>query len=443
MIKLNLERRDATIICVLVSIALIATYSVILDKSQFTSQSYASLNFSLTNGSNKFLNVSFYLYVYYLNFNGTITTPVHGNFTVWTISDGSGIEVDCNDLTPSGSLSLKINRLKILPSLPSVEDALLRVSFSGANASDFSYNGLVSFLNNQGISVASQYTQTSGRYLITQEKTTTLYLNMLIAALAIFFIGTIAMIFWQRAKWFPFITSSILVLTLFLYVFIGSAPEIEAKNWTLPLLSLFVFIHGFDWHIFGNLAYFLPLSVLFESFLRMKGQWMKRDMLLWYFVPLYLPSTALLVTPWGGFGLSLAIEVMTWTLWAYIISNYKELIISKFRMFLAILAGIPSFVFLGWVVNYSFGSYGSPYDVSEALLHIVFGVVSCVIVLLLASRREIVKLKSAMSRIGRSRKESSKTAPLLQLSDPQSQAKDGTKEGEMNSNRIFKLNGER
>jgi len=404
VLRKTTEKRQALAVCLLIAIALIGTCFVILDKSQFFRYGSASLIFTFQNQTNRTLDFSFFLYIGYagFNFSGSETSNLHGNFSVSKIPDGSGIEVDCSDLAPSGFLSFTTQQVKVTPLLRGLDNTKMDLTFRFGNLSDFGYDGVISLLNNQGVSVASRHYFTvrlsqNGGELRHDDRTSSRYLNALIAVVTALFIGMVAMIVWHRARWFPIITVSIVFVTLFLYVFVGSGYEIYEGNWSQLFIPLSAFIHGFDWHIFGNLVDFTILSVLFESFLRMKDQWMKKGMFWWYFIPLLLP-TALVVTPWSGFGLSLSIEIMTWALWAYIISNYTELVTNKIRTFLAVLAGIPSYLFLGWVVSYSFRSYNNPYDNLEALLHIVFGILSCVGVLLVVSRHGIKqKLKKAIS----------------------------------------------
>jgi hypothetical protein len=387
---LTAEKRQALAVCLLIAIAVIGTYFVILDKSQFFQYSSASLIFTLNNQTNRTLDLSFFLHIGnggVFNFNGSGTSKLHGNFSVYVISDGSGVEVDFNDLAPSGYLSFETQQIKVTPLLRGLGDTEINLSFPFGNLSDFAYDGVISLLNDQGISVGSRYCYTvrlsqnesEPRY---EDRTSSLYLNALIAVVTVLLIGMVAMIAWHRARWFPIITLSIVFVTLFLYVFVGSGNEIFEGNWSRLFVPLSVFIHGYDWHIFGNLVFFTIVSVPFESFLRMKDQWMKMSMFWWYFLPLYIVPV-LVATLLGGFGLSLSIEIMTWSLWAYLVSNYKELITNRIRTFMAVLAGIPSYTFVSWVVPFLFGSYNNdPYNASEALLHIVFGIVSAVGVLL-------------------------------------------------------------
>jgi len=411
------EKRQALAVCLLIAIALVGTYFIIVDKSQFLQYSSASLNFSLQNQTDQPLDFSFFLHIASggkLDFNNTETSYLHGNFTVWKISDGSGVEVDCNSLAPSDYLSFVTQQIKVTPLFQGIEDTEMSLSFSSGNLSDFDYNGVISLFNNQGISVGSRYyfnirLNQYGGELRHYDRSFSPYLNALIAVTTTLFIGIVAMITWHRAKWFPIITVSILLVILFLYVFVGSGYEIfaKARNWGWLSIPFSVLLHGYDWHIFGNLVYFTVLSVLLESFLIMRGQPRRKDIGWWYFLPLFSPI--FFIPIWQGFGLSLSIEAMTWTLWAYIIRNHDELITNKTRTFLAVLAGIPSSIFLGWVVSYSFGFDSNLYDGSEAFGHIFFGVASCVVVSIVAFRSEIrQKLKGAMSRIGRSMKESSK-----------------------------------
>ena len=401
----------ALALCLIISIALIGTYFLMLDKSQLYQFSSASLSFELHNEANKSLNVSFFLYVGTgsLKFNGTKTDKLYGNFSIWEISDGSGIEVACYDLVPSDHFSFLVGEIKITPLLQSIRDTDLRVSFTQGNESDFSYSSAVSLLNDQGISILSRYYFTvrlsqGTNYLTYEDRVTSpIYLNVLITVMIIFFIGVGAIMAWQRARLFPIISVFILLVTLSLYVFLGSGFEIDGRYWWW-LFPLSVFIHGYDWHIIGNLVYFMILSVPFESFLKMKSQWLRRDIAIWYFLPLFIPIIvsipSLLLSQQFGFGLSFSIEIMTWTLWAYIIRHYHELIKNRICILMTILSGIPSYIFLGWVVSYSFGFSSDPYDSSLAVCHIVVGILSGIVVTLIVFGHDIgQELKKGVQKL--------------------------------------------
>ena len=388
------KKKQTLAVCLLIALVLIDTYLIMLDTSQFFRYSSASLNFTFQNQTNRTLNFTFFLYIgsdETFNFNGSETTKLVGNFSVSNISDGSGVRVYCNSLAPSEDLSFVTQDINITPLiLQGLENVELNLNFVQGNlnsSKQYYYDALISLLNNQGRSIASRYYFTvgvgqNGSELVNDDRNSFGYFIALIVVVTVLFIGMAAMITWHSPKWFPIITLSIVFLTLFLYVFVGSSYEISDENWSRLFVPLLVFIQGYDWHIFGNLIFFTIVSVLLESFLRMKHQWMKIGMFWWYFLPLYIVPI-LVAVPLGGFGLSLSIEIMTWSLWAYIVSNYKEFITNKINTFLVVLAGIPSYVFVSWLVPFLFGSFNNdPYDASEAFLHIVFGVVSGLGVLL-------------------------------------------------------------
>lgn len=403
--------KHALALGLIVSIALIGTYFLMLDKSQFYQFGSASLSFELHNEANRPLNVSFFLYVGKggLKFNGTKTDKLYGNFSIGEISDGSGIEVDCDDLGPSDHFGFLVGEIKTTPLLQSIRDTDLRVSFTQGNESDFSYSSAVSLLNNQGISILGRYYHTvrlnqGTNYLRYDDRAPSpIFLNVLIAVITTFFIGVAAIMVWQKARFLPIISLLILLVTLSLYVFLGSGFEINGRNWWW-LFPLSVLIHGSHWHIIGNLVYFMILSVLFELFLKMKAQWLRRDMTIWYFLPLFIPISfyvpKLLINKQFDFGLSYSIEIMTWALWAYIIGHYHELIKNRICLLMAILSGIPSFTFLGWVVSFSFGFSSDPYDSSLAVGHIVVGIVSGIVVLLIVFGHDIIQeLKKREQRL--------------------------------------------
>lgn len=387
-------------LCLILAMLTIGIYFLILDKSQFFDFRSASLSFDLKNESSKTLDASFFLYggVGRLEFNGTNWSILQGNLSIWEISDKSGIEVACYDLAPSGHLSFIVEQIKTTPLLRNIKDIDLKLSFSQGNDSVFSYSGVISLLNDEGISITSRDYQMvrlnqNASYLRYEDRTTSqIHLNVLVATATAFSIGAVAMLAWNRARMFPIISVFILLITLFLYLFVGSGFEINGRYWWW-LFPISIFIHGSDWHIVGNLVHFVMMSVLFESFLKARNQWMKRDMAIWYAIPLFLPlvfSTPSLITGRQfSFGLSFSIEIMTWTLWAYIASHCHKLVRSRISLLMSILSGIPSYVFLGWVISYSFGFAGDPYDNSLAIWHIAVGGISGIGVLLIVFGREI------------------------------------------------------
>jgi len=395
-----LRGKKAFVVCLTIVIALIGTYLVLLDKSQFSEFNSASFCFMLQNSSNRSLDFSFFLYIGSgtLKFNNTNTFRLHGNFSVWEISDSSGIEVYCSNLAPLDYLSFRVERIKTTPLLQSTRNTELRLSFNNANESDLDYSGVLSILNNNGISVASRYYYTvrlnrNSSYSTYEDRTSLpSYLNVWIATITVFLIGLTAMLAWHKARCFPIVSVSILLITMSLYVFLGSGYEINWKNWWW-LFPLSVFIHGYNYHINGNLFYFMILSILFESFVRTKGYNTKKDIVNWYLIPLFLPIIVsiptLIASQQFGFGLSFSIEIMTWALWAYIIKHYQELIKNKINLLMAILSGIPSVVFLEWVFSYSFGYSTDPYDRSLAAWHIMWGIISGIGVLLTVFGQDI------------------------------------------------------
>jgi hypothetical protein len=136
----------------------------------------------------------------------------------------------------------------------------------------------------------------------------------------------------------------------------------------------------------------------------MKVQWLRRDMAFWYFLPLFIPIIVSIPSLLGNqqfsFGLSFSIEIMTWTLWAYIIRHYHELIKNRICIFMAILSGIPSYTFLGWVVSYSFGFSSDPYGSSLAVCHIVVGILSGIVVMLIVFGHDIgQELKKGVQKL--------------------------------------------
>jgi len=186
---------------------------------------------------------------------------------------------------------------------------------------------------------------------------------------------------------FPFVTFTILVITACLFVFAGSGWERAhlrpLADYDALTKGLSVFFHGYDGHITGNLFYFIPLSILMESWLRLR-----RDIgtfIVWYIFPLLLPLFI------GGFGLSLSIESMTWVLWARILMEERR---KKVDLLLTIFSGIPSVVFFGWFHQILFSRSTIPYYQIHEILHVAYGLVTLLGLLIIASlvyRKQLIR----------------------------------------------------
>jgi len=189
-------------------------------------------------------------------------------------------------------------------------------------------------------------------------------------------------------KYFPFITAVLIWITIFIFTFIGSGFELNTTNLKIPYSFISFLIHGSNEHINGNLIYFTTVSVLSELFIKIRGKSFKKDWIIWFFCPLVFPSFLAIrnLISYGefSFGLSSSIESMTWFLWMYIIANFKEVIKNKRHVLMAILSGIPSYVFFGWLIAFLFGYFNSdPYNQNLAVGHAIYGVVTLIIALIL------------------------------------------------------------
>lgn len=221
------------------------------------------------------------------------------------------------------------------------------------------------------------------------------YLDSLICITVLLCIASIMIIVRRELVYFPFLSVFLIWLTLFLYVFAGSGYEVNTSglSWLLPFS---IFIHGYNGHINGNLIYFAILSVLFETFVKIKGKNIKKDLATWYLIALFSPTllsiSTFLKQANFGFGLSFSIEIGTWTLWAYIIHEYHEVVKNRICVLMAILSGVPSVVFLEWFVQYFLGYTKDPYNNSLAIWHIAVGIASGIVVLVIVFGRKIARI---------------------------------------------------
>jgi hypothetical protein len=388
-----------------VCLIILSLYFLLFQKPSFFCPNKATLYLELRNESDKTLELSAFVYVDMdlVKFSNTTITPLTRNFLVGEIEDASGIELYAKNFQPRNLLILKIENITVTPrlslNLSGVELNIRSITF---NESDIGYKAVFSIYNSYGLSIGSRYFFTVRLNQYNQwpryEDRTNLtgYLN---ALLIVTFLAGVALILLATEKeimrWFPFASMFLVWITLFLYIFLGSGPEINTMtNLKGPFSAISFLIHGYNKHINDNLVYFTLLSVLFESFIKIRGKSIERDLVKWYSLPLISPGLLGIfeVIKQGefGFGLSYSIEIMTWALWAYIISRSKELIKSKLQTLMAILSGIPSFVFIGWLVYFLFGYYATdPYYRDLALDHIFIGVVSAVFIVLTIFGKEI------------------------------------------------------
>lgn len=374
----------------------------------------ASLFFQFRNISNQTLDPMVHLWIVDLktaknmNFSDATIFPVSQNttekpFYVTKTVDGSGLTLFVKNLTEESWVSFQADNIIIYSETLSDFHALrmyvdpveplgstqmeyeLVLSIFGSNIfGHYSLASLHSFTEEirEGVVTSPYYFYRSQGLEYTILFCSCLY----IVSLGILFLFVYPKPTRNR---FPFVTFTLLVIATCMYVFAGSGWE---KTYLYPLADyealtrgLSVFFHGDDRHITGNLFYFIPLSILMESWLRLR-----RDLgtfIGWYVFPLLLPLFLK-----GGFGLSLSIESMTWVLWARIIIEKRK---RKADLLLTTFSGIPSIVFFGWFQKFLFFRSAIPYDQSHELLHVAYGLVTLAGLLIIASlvyRKQLIQV---------------------------------------------------
>jgi hypothetical protein len=204
----------------------------------------------------------------------------------------------------------------------------------------------------------------------------------------------IALAIWRPKMWrrLPFATVLLVLLMIFIYTFIGSGREINAmspfswdffKTWPLG-----VFMHTSDDHIFGNLAIFIPLSLLIETWINVKSD--RRKFAVWYLLPILFAMAI------PAIGFSIANEFLAWALWSIIIVEKKTQ--KRSDLFLCLISGIMAYTFFGWLFEYlpyAFSPVALSWWGMEAQFHIFWGLVGGVafgLITLLFSKREVISV---------------------------------------------------
>jgi len=390
-----------------VCLIILSTYFIFCNKFGFYHPDKEQLYLDIRNETNETIKLSAFVYVNMglVKFSNITVTNLEGNFLVRKIEDESGIQLHVEEFEPESVIKLKVQNITVTPQL-SLNLSKVRLRLQGNfNESDIGYEAVFSVYNLYGISIASKHFLTiklnhAGQYVHYEERTNPeFYLNVLFLISSLIGLANIFLAIEQKSgknrvrNWFPFISVVLVWLTIFVYIFIGSGSEINYfvtdKN-LKAIFSIFSFlIHGFNKHINRNLVYFSLNSILLETFIKIRKKHMKRDLFLWYFLPLIFPGLtnvpAFLLCGEFSYGLSFSIEIMTWSLWAYILMHYKELIEKRIYIFMTILSGIPSITFFEWFIGYIMGNYTkNPYYQNLATRHVSFGIMGAIVICILA-----------------------------------------------------------
>jgi hypothetical protein len=381
-------------------ICLITSFLLILlsDKTIFFKPCTASLYLSISNESNETLELATFVYADsgLFNFSNSIITPLTGDLYVGKTSDGSGFQLYKREFQSKESITVIVKNITVSShfssNLSGVRPRFLNSTFSLA---DISYDMVISIYNRYGISIASGhffvmcYKRGQIEYPPEFRGNLESYLKFLCATAI--FTGFVVLLSIKKEvilSYFPFISVFLIWFSLLIFIFIGSGYELNVSYFKVPFSVIAFLIHGDNQHINGNLVYFTIVSFLSELFIKMRGKTMK-NLFVWFLCPLFVfPEVSqvvqLLKTGKFGFGLSFSIESMTWSLWAYIIANFKEVIKNKLHVFMVLLSGIPLQCFFDWLLYFLLGYYkDNPYYENLAIGHILYGVVTLIIILIL------------------------------------------------------------
>jgi len=319
------------------------------------------------------------------------------DFTVRDIKNGSGIQVSIERFRPGESIEFQVNNI-IVNSTIDLSSVTLWFSETNLNYDmDLAIYGKVNSLR---FSIANFYVsrkiQKGTSYFDYKYRKKALdYLKILYIAIILLIVGiNLKFIEVKGIRRFPYVTLMVIALVTGVYVFIGSGIEVNLMSWARNYRCFFApvsfLFHGYDRHISTNLIYFALVSTLIESWLGFKRK--SKEFIFWYLIPLTADSLFVntpysMSTGYFGFGLSLAIEAMTWSLWTYIIKNYDKVLKRRVDAFMVLLSGIPSYVFFGWLLEYLLHSVGivklSPYQLGLAILHVGYGVLVIAFIILI------------------------------------------------------------
>lgn len=205
------------------------------------------------------------------------------------------------------------------------------------------------------------------------------------------------------ARKYPFVTIGIVALNSWTYAFIGTGWEVNL----LPTFLIFRYFllsfafHGSFSHITGNMPYFVIASLLLEMWIGVKTNWRRAT---WYFLPFLGAWIWSLNFNQGigfSFGLSTYIELLTVALWTQIIDNWKWASARRRNILLVLLAGIPFYVYFGWVYNLTlqvpFAVYTNAFDLNEAQYHVTIGTIGLAVAVIFLARNLIDR---GLKRIG-------------------------------------------
>lgn len=405
-----LKGRAVILFVTILSLAFISLALAITETSQIVPTS-GSMSVSLMNSSNVTMNASVFIYVRDMEdanrirfFNVTFLITQGKNYTYLTsIVDGSGIEVYVDNMRARETVSFRVKEIKVSPEL-SIDLNQLRIDLEPKGEATFylDYDIIFSVVANTRLGTFSAASVRSFNYrsgdsfqTMKYERThETVYLGVFFALTFCFF-SSLAIWFgvptW-RTK-IPLATLVVALSSVTLYTFFGSGYEVLANlpliDYALAIYPISFLLHGYDNHLSGNLFFFLLVSLLMESWLSVRTT--RKTFFTYYILPMLFTN----ISP--GIGLSLSIESMTWALWTKIIRDNRPS--TRFNVLLCVLSGIPSSVFLNWLVSYFQGGL-SPYMRVLAIKHITYGIISAIVIfgLYLAYSLKRTDLKVLLNR---------------------------------------------
>jgi len=259
-----------------------------------------------------------------------------------------------------------------------------------------------------GVSYAVNYLNGDGRYLDYPYHWHDFYrildfFDLLFFAGSVLIVGVVAYAGGWVGKRYPFLTFSLLIISVAVYLIFGTAYSLIYGQYG-NILSLWIvfalspFFHGFYYHIADNLTGLIPLSLIVESGLLWSSWKLKCGTFLFtvyastwiteLFFPFSIPPT--------GHGLSFTI-IWLGVLYALIVSRYR-LFSCRSHLIYSLVAG---YCLLSSTYGWISATLTNPlkiHNLGFAYTHVVSFAIACITLWLIlgkiASRHEIIMTKA-------------------------------------------------
>lgn len=348
-----------------------------------------------------------------MNLSGSEPKAVNSTFDVWP--SGTYITATISALNPGQTIVIEDQGIPIHAPLESQQfNQSVPVYVTGYNSKlNVAYMSRIFAQSAFGrISAESVYTFQKGGIQETDERVfTTEYSLVLFESLALLGFGCILFARRWRIRGFPFITLAFASVSSLAYTLVGSGWEVDKLSDLAilrnPLTSLF--FHGYFQHITGNLPYFIVASVVLEYWISGKTG---RRRYIWYAAPIVGAlgvATRGFIADEYSFGLSILIEFLSFSLWTFVLANWRKLAAVRLNMLLILLSGLTMGAWYGWVydllLEVPFNAFNTPFDLMEADGHVIAGVVGlAALIIYLGSAFIDRQARALLSHLRRRRK---------------------------------------